>query len=67
MDTPKFFTIREAAAILRVSPITIKRRIIDKTINTVHFGKRILIPAAFIENLAIPAQLQNQRNQEGQQ
>jgi excisionase family DNA binding protein len=52
MDAPKFFTIDESASILRVSRITIQRKIVSGEIKATHFGKRVLIPAMFFEDLA---------------
>jgi excisionase family DNA binding protein len=53
MDTPKFYTIDEASLILRVSRITIYRKRKTGEIKTIKFGRRILIPASFLERLEI--------------
>jgi excisionase family DNA binding protein len=65
MDTPKFFTMKEAASLLRVSPITVRRRIADRTIAAIRIGKRILIPASYIESLEFSLQTPSQCNQGG--
>jgi excisionase family DNA binding protein len=51
MDTPKFYTIEEASSILRVSRITIYRKRKIGEIKTIKFGRRVLIPASFLEQL----------------
>jgi excisionase family DNA binding protein len=51
MDAPKFFTIDESASILRISRITVQRKIASGEIKATHLGKRVLIPAVFFENL----------------
>jgi excisionase family DNA binding protein len=52
MDTPQFFTIDEAASILRVSRITIHRKLSGGEIRAARLGKRVLIPAAWFRELA---------------
>jgi excisionase family DNA binding protein len=55
MDTPRFFTIGEAASILRVSRVTIHRKLSSGEIPVTRLGKRVLIPAAWFENLITKA------------
>jgi excisionase family DNA binding protein len=51
MDTPRFFTIDEAASILRVSRVTIHRKLSSGEIPAARLGKRVLIPAAWFKGL----------------
>jgi excisionase family DNA binding protein len=55
MDTPKFFTIEEAASILRVSKVTIHRKLSSGEIRATRLGKRVLIPAVWFESLIAKA------------
>jgi excisionase family DNA binding protein len=55
MDTPRFFTIGEAASILRVSRVTIHRKLSSGEIRAARLGKRVLIPAAWFEGLVAKA------------
>jgi excisionase family DNA binding protein len=52
MDIPIFFTIEEAAKILRVSRVTIYRKMNTGELKATHFGRRVLIPASFFNQLA---------------
>jgi excisionase family DNA binding protein len=52
MYIPKFFTIEEAAKILRVSRVTIYRKMNTGELKVTHFGRRVLIPASFFDQLA---------------
>jgi excisionase family DNA binding protein len=51
MDMPKFFTIGEAASILRVSRVTIHRKLSKGEIPAARLGKRVLIPAVWFQGL----------------
>jgi excisionase family DNA binding protein len=51
MDTPRFFTIDEAASILRVSRVTIYRKLSSGEIRAARLGKRVLIPSAWFKGL----------------
>jgi excisionase family DNA binding protein len=51
MTERKFFTIAETAEILRVSRMTVNRRLRDGTIKKIKIGKRVLIPASFFVSL----------------
>ena len=51
MDTPQFFTIDEAASILRVSRVTIHRKLSSGEIRAARLGKRVLIPATWFKGL----------------
>jgi excisionase family DNA binding protein len=51
MDMPQFFTIDEAAAILRVSRVTIHRKLSSGEIRATRLGKRVLIPAIWFQGL----------------
>jgi excisionase family DNA binding protein len=51
MDMPQFFTIDEAASILRVSRVTIHRKLSSGEIRAARLGKRVLIPAAWLQEL----------------
>jgi excisionase family DNA binding protein len=55
LDMPKFFTIEEAALILRVSKVTIHRKLSSGEIRATRLGKRVLIPAVWFENLIAKA------------
>jgi excisionase family DNA binding protein len=55
MDIPQFFTIDEAASILRVSRVTIHRKLSSGEIRATRLGKRVLIPAAWFRELATKA------------
>jgi excisionase family DNA binding protein len=51
MAERKFYTIAEAATILRVSRMTVNRRLRDGTIKKIKIGKRVLIPDSFFAAL----------------
>jgi excisionase family DNA binding protein len=66
MDIPRFFTIDEAASILRVSRITIHRKLSGGEIRAAWLGKRVLIPAAWFQGLverALPETADNPRRE----
>ncbi len=48
---PKFYTVAEAANLLRSSDDTVRRRIADGTLAATRFGGKVLIPATAIEQL----------------
>jgi excisionase family DNA binding protein len=66
MDTPKFYTIDESASILRVSRITIQRKIASGEIKATHMGKRVLIPAVYFEELVKTAWLEAAEDLQGE-
>jgi excisionase family DNA binding protein len=51
MDMPQFFTIDEAASILRVSRVTIHRKLSSGEIPAARLGKRVFIPAMWFQGL----------------
>jgi excisionase family DNA binding protein len=55
MDMPQFFTIDEAALILRVSRMTIHRKLSSGEIPAARLGKRVLIPTAWFQGLIMKA------------
>jgi excisionase family DNA binding protein len=55
METPQFFTIDETAKILRISKVTVHRKLLSGEIKSTHLGKRVLIPASFFAGLAAEA------------
>lgn len=52
MNEPRYYTRKEAAAVLRVSVRTIDSRISDGQLRTVRFGRRRLIEHAVLSNIA---------------
>lgn len=51
----ELLTIREVAELLRVSPITVRRRIADGQLKAVRVGKGIRVPREAIEGFLTPA------------
>jgi len=54
-DSPTFYTVREAAAVLRVDPATIYRAIRENNFPAVRVRNRYVVPAAAVEQLALEA------------
>lgn len=54
--TPSFYTVNEAAELLKVCPGTIRNLIKRKEIDYYKVGQQIRIHAAEIERLKVPAQ-----------
>jgi len=51
-DAVQFYSIFEVMKITGLSRISIYRRIKDKTIRSIKFGSRVLIPFDFLDDLA---------------
>jgi len=47
----KFYTVRQAAEVLNVSYQTAFRKVTDKEFPSIRMGRKILVPAAFIDGL----------------
>jgi excisionase family DNA binding protein len=54
-ENPAFYTVPEAARVLRVTPATIYRAIRDDAFPAVRIRTRYVIPAAAVERLAAEA------------
>jgi excisionase family DNA binding protein len=54
-DVPAFYTVREAARILRVDPATIYRAIRENAFPAVRIRNRYIVPAAAVERMAADA------------
>ncbi len=54
-ESPAFYTVPEAARVLRVTPATIYRAIRDDAFPAVRIRTRYVIPAAAVERLAAEA------------
>ena len=54
-ETAIFYTVREAAAVLRVDPATIYRAIREDSFPAVRVRNRYVVPAAAVERLALEA------------
>ena len=54
-SSPIFYTVREAAAVLRVDPATIYRAIREDNFPAVKVRTRYVVPAAAVEQLALDA------------
>ena len=52
---PAFYTVREAAGVLRVDPATLYRAIREDAFPAVRIRSRYVIPAAAVERLAADA------------
>ena len=52
---PKFYSVRQAAEILNVSYLTVFRKITEKSFPSIRIGRKILVPAAFIDGLVAQA------------
>jgi len=50
-DTVKFFSIFEVMKITGLSRVSVYRRIKDKTLKAIKLGRRVLIPASFLDDL----------------
>ncbi len=55
IESPAFYTVPEAARVLRVTPATIYRAIRDDAFPAVRIRTRYVIPAAAVERLAAEA------------
>ncbi len=53
--SPAFYTVPEAARVLRVTPATIYRAIRDDAFPAVRIRTRYVIPAAAVDRLAVDA------------
>ena len=51
----QFYSIRQTAEVLNVSYQTVFRKISEKEIPSIRMGKKVLVPAAFIESLITQA------------
>jgi excisionase family DNA binding protein len=51
----QFYTVRQIAEVLNVSYLTAFRKITDKEIPSIRMGRKILVPAAFIDNMVTQA------------
>ena len=51
----KFYTVRETAEALHVSYLTVFRKITEKEFPSIRLGRKILVPAAFIDSLVTQA------------
>ena len=51
----QFYTVRQTAEILSVSYLTVFRKITDKEFPSMRLGRKILVPAAFIDSLVASA------------
>lgn len=51
----RFYSVRQTAEILNVSYLTAYRKITDKEIPSIRLGRKILVPAVFIESLVTQA------------
>ena len=54
-DAPRFYTVREAARILRVDPATIYRAIRENAFPAVRVRTRYIVPAAAVERMSAEA------------
>jgi excisionase family DNA binding protein len=52
---PNFFTVAQTAKSLNVSKLTVYRRTVTGEIPSTRIGRKVLIPAAFIEKLVTQA------------
>jgi excisionase family DNA binding protein len=50
-----FYTVAEAARILRVSPMTLYRSIAESEFPALRIRNRLIIPAAFVDDMAAAA------------
>ncbi|MDR2662722.1 MAG: excisionase family DNA-binding protein [Treponema sp.] len=48
---PQFYSVAQAAKALNVVPLTVYRRTATGEIPSTRMGRKVLIPAAYIENL----------------
>ncbi|GHV08228.1 hypothetical protein FACS189485_19500 [Spirochaetia bacterium] len=55
MEMPQFFTIDETAKILRISKVTVNRKLSSGEIKAIRLGRRVLIPASYFVGLAAAA------------
>jgi excisionase family DNA binding protein len=51
----QFYTVAQTAKALNVVPLTVYRRTATGEIPSTHMGRKVLIPAAFIEKLVAQA------------
>jgi len=47
----QFYTVRQFAAALNVSYLLVHRKITEKEIPSIRLGRKILIPASFLQKL----------------
>ncbi|MDR1058566.1 MAG: excisionase family DNA-binding protein [Treponema sp.] len=52
---PQFYTVAQTAKALNVVPLTVYRKTATGEIPSTRMGRKVLIPAAFIENLVTQA------------
>ena len=65
MNDRSFYTIDETAKILKVSRITIHRKLRTGEIPAVRVGRRVLVPALYFEQLTQSAFQSNENAPEG--
>ncbi|MDR1445498.1 MAG: excisionase family DNA-binding protein [Treponema sp.] len=58
---PQFYSVSQTAKALGVSSLTVYRRTSSGEIPSTHMGRKVLIPAAFIEKLVSQAMSGTQR------
>jgi excisionase family DNA binding protein len=51
----QFYTVRQTADVLSISTLTVYRRTATGEIPSTRMGRKVLIPAAYIENLVTQA------------
>jgi excisionase family DNA binding protein len=54
-NRPNFYTVGEAARMLRVSPMTVYRAIADSQFPAVRLRSRLIIPASFVDEMVSAA------------
>ena len=58
----QFYSIRQTAEVLNVSYQTAFRKITEKEIPSIRMGKKVLVPAAFIESLITQAMSESKKS-----